>query len=148
MELTMSELTYAVAQKLLADTLAHCRANNFNPMSVVILDAAGGMKAAASEDDTTFMRWRVAYGKAFGGVAFGMPSRRLNTMAGERPHFVNALNGVADGNLVPVPGGVVIRDSNKKILGSIGVSGDSSDNDEAAALAAIKAAGLVADPGA
>ena len=144
----MTELTYAVAQKMLADALAHCRANKFNPMSIIILDAAGGMKAAASEDNTTFMRWRVAYGKAFGGVAFGMPSRRINNMAAERPHFVNALNGVANGNLVPVPGGVVIRDADKKILGAIGVSGDTSDNDEAAAVAAIKAAGLVADIGA
>ena len=144
----MSELTHAVAQKMLADALAFCREKKFNPMAVVILDAAGGMKAAASEDNTTFMRWRVAYGKAFGGVAFGMPSRRLNTMSAERPHFVNALNGVADGNLVPVPGGVVIRDANKKILGSIGVSGDTSDNDEAAAVDAINKAGLVADIGA
>jgi uncharacterized protein GlcG (DUF336 family) len=143
----MTQLTLAVAQKLLADTLAHCRANNFNPMSVVVLDADGAIRAAASEDHTTFMRWRVAFGKAYGAVAFGMPSRRTNNMAAERPHFVNALNGVADGNLVPVPGGVLIRDADKKILGAIGVSGDTSDNDEAAAVAAINAAGLVADPG-
>ncbi len=144
----MSELTYAVAQKMLADALAYCREHKFNPMSIVILDAAGGVKAAGSEDNTTFMRWRVAHGKAFAGVAFGMPSRRLNTMSGERPHFVNALNGVADGNIVPVPGGVIIRDANKKLLGAVGVSGDTSDNDEAAAVAAIKLAGLVADIGA
>jgi uncharacterized protein GlcG (DUF336 family) len=143
----MSELTLAVAQKLLADTLAHCRAHNFNPMSVVVLDADSSIRAAASEDGTTFMRWRVAYGKAYGAVAFGMPSRRLNTMAAERPHFVNALNGLADGNIVPVPGGVMIRDANKKIVGAIGVSGDTSDNDEAAAVAAINLAGFVADPG-
>ena len=143
----MSGLTLAVAQKLLADTLAHCRANKFNPMAVVVLDADGGIRAAASEDNTTFMRWRVAYGKAYGAVAFGMPSRRINNMAAERPHFVNALNGLADGNLVPVPGGVIIRNADKKIIGAIGVSGDTSDNDEAAALAAIAAAGLVADAG-
>ena len=143
----MTELTLAVAQKILADTLAHCREHKFNPMSVVVLDAAGAIKAAASEDNTTFMRWRVAHGKAYGAVAFGMPSRRLNTMAAERPHFVNALVGLTDGQLVPVPGGVAIRDANKKIIGAVGVSGDTSDNDEAAAIAAIKAAGLVADPG-
>jgi uncharacterized protein GlcG (DUF336 family) len=143
----MTELTYAVAQKLLADTIAHCREHKFNPMSVVVLDAASGIKAAASEDGTTFMRWKVAYGKAYGAVALGMPSRRLNTMAAERPHFVNALVGLTDGNIVPVPGGVAIRDENKKIIGAIGVSGDTSDNDEAAAIAAIKIAGLVADAG-
>ena len=143
----MSELTLDVAQKLLADTLAYCREHNFNPMSVVVLDADSSIRAAASEDGTTFMRWRVAYGKAYGAVAFGMPSRRLNAMAAERPHFVNALNGLADGNIVPVPGGVMIRDANKKIIGAIGVSGDTSDNDEAAAVSAINIAGFVADPG-
>ena len=143
----MSELSLAVAQKLLADTLAHCRQHKFNPMSVVVLDAAGGVKAAASEDGTTFLRWRVAHGKAYGAVALGMPSRRLNTLALERPHFVNGLVGLTDGQLIPVPGGVAIRDADKKIIGAIGVSGDTSDNDEAAAVAAITAAGLVADPG-
>ena len=143
----MSGLSYAVAQQLLADTLAHCRAHNFNPMGVVVLDADGSLRAAGTEDGTTFLRWRVAYGKAYGAVAFGMPSRRLNTMAAERPHFVNALNGLADGNIVPVPGGVMIRDANKKIIGAIGVSGDTSDNDEAAAVAAIQIAGFVADIG-
>lgn len=143
----MTTLTLAQAQKMLADTLAHCRANNFNPMSVVVLDADGAIRAAASEDNTTFMRWKVAYGKAFGAVAFGMPSRRTHGMATERPHFVAALNGLADGNMIPVPGGVVIRNHDKQILGAIGVSGDTSDNDEAAAVAAINAAGFVADPG-
>ncbi len=143
----MTELTLAVAQKLLADTLAHCREHKFNPMSVVVLDAAGGVKAAASEDGVTFLRWRVAHGKAYGAVALGMPSRRLNTMAQERPHFVNGLVALTDGQLIPVPGGVAIRDASRKIIGSIGVSGDTSDNDEAAAVAAITAAGFAADPG-
>ncbi len=143
----MTKLTLAVAQKMLADTLAHCRAHNFNPMAVVVLDADGAIRAAASEDKTPFLRWRVAYGKAYGAVALGMPSRRLNAMAAERPHFVNALVGLTDGALIPVPGGVAIRDADKTIVGAIGVSGDTSDNDEAAAVAAITAAGLVADPG-
>ncbi len=143
----MSELTLAVAQTMLKDTLAYCRAHNFNPMAVVVLGADGSVRAAASEDNTTFMRWRVAFGKAYGAVAFGMPSRRMNNMVGERPHFVNALNGLADGNVIPVPGGVIIRDANKKIVGAIGVSGDTSDNDEAAAVDAINKAGFVADPG-
>ena len=93
----MSALTLAVAQKLLADTLAYCRAHNFNPMSVVVLDADSSIRAAASEDGTTFMRWRVAYGKAYGAVAFGMPSRRLNTMAATaRALLEQALQMVAE----------------------------------------------------
>ena len=72
----MTELTLAVAQKILADALAHCREQKFNPMAVVVLDAAGGIKAAASEDNTTFMRWRVAHGKAYGAVALGMEQKQ------------------------------------------------------------------------
>jgi uncharacterized protein GlcG (DUF336 family) len=143
----MTELTLAVAQKMLADTLAHCRSHKFRPMAVVVIDAAGGIRAAATEDDTTFLRWRVAYGKAWGAVSFGGGSRRLHAMAGERAPFVNALNGLAGGNLIPVPGGVLIRDAGQKIVGAVGVSGDTSDNDEAAAVAAITAAGFVADAG-
>ena len=65
-------------------------------------------------------------------------------LAQDRPHFINALVGVSDGRLVPVPGGVLIKSSGGDIIGAVGVSGDSSDNDEAAAAAGIEAAGLEA----
>lgn len=143
----MTDLTLAIAQGLLGGTLAAARERKLNPCAIIIVDAAGALKASASEDGTSFLRWKVALGKAYGAVGLGVGSRRIATMAVDRPHFVAALHGLSDGGLVPVPGGVLIRNTHRHIIGAIGVSGDTSDNDEAAAMAAIAAAGLIADAG-
>lgn len=143
----MSDLTLVQAQKILNDALAHCRAHKFNPMAVVVVDARGSVRAAASEDNNSLIRWKIALGKASGAIALGSGSRKIGNMAVERPHFVAAASQLAHDGLIPVAGGVLIRDHNKKIIGAVGVSGDTSDNDEAAAVAAIEAAGFVADAG-
>ena len=49
-----------------------------------------------------------------------------------------------DGALVPVPGGVLVQSGDGELIGAVGITGDTSDNDEAAAIDAIDAAGLVA----
>ncbi len=77
----------------------------------------------------------------------GAGSRWLNAQAADRPHFLEGLNGVAGGRIVPVPGGVLVRDGDGDIIGAVGISGDTSDNDEACAIAGIEAVGFVADPG-
>lgn len=143
----MTELTLALAQTLLADTMKAAREKNLNPCAIAILDARGALKASAAEDGTSPLRWKVALAKASGAVGLGVGSRRIGAMALERPHFVASLHGLADGGLVPVAGGVLVRNAEKHIIGAIGVSGDTSDNDEAIAVAAIAAAGLVADAG-
>ncbi len=143
----MSTLTLAVAQKMLADALAHSRSHKFNPMAIVITDARGAIRAAASEDNTSVIRWKIAFGKASGAIALGVGSRKIGVMAAERPHFVAAASQLAGDGLIPVAGGVLIRDADKVIIGAMGVSGDTSDNDEAAAVAAIQAAGFTADVG-
>jgi uncharacterized protein GlcG (DUF336 family) len=111
------------------------------------LDARGALKAFGAEDNTSLKRGEIAYGKAHGALALGLPSRTINKMALERPHFMASLSHVVGGSLIPVPGGVLIKHQAGKLLGAVGVSGDTSDNDEAAALAGIKAAKLVGDPG-
>ena len=116
-------------------------------MSVAVFDARGALLGLQSEDGCPIVRWKVAVGKASGAVSLGMGTRRMHALAAERPHFINAVMDVVPNGLVPVPGGVLIRDAAKNILGAIGVSGDTSDNDEAAASAAITAAGFVADGG-
>ncbi len=93
------------------------------------------------------MRPQIAIGKAFGAVGMGQSSRNLEKRAADRPLFVTALIAASDGRLVPVAGGVLIRDGDGEIIGSVGVSGDSSDNDAACAVAGIEAAGLSADDG-
>lgn len=130
------------AQAILAGALAHARANNLKPMAFVVLDERGAVRAAATEDGTSLARWKVAYGKAQGALAMGVSSRTLNDMARERPHFVASLASVFSEGLVPVPGGVLIRDDTGALIGAAGASGDSSDNDEASLLSAIAAAGL------
>ncbi|MCS0493892.1 GlcG/HbpS family heme-binding protein [Ancylobacter mangrovi] len=144
----MSDLSLAAAQTILSTALDHCRKGNFKPMAVVVLDARGAVKAAAAEDGTSLKRFEVAHGKAFGALSLGMGSRSIFKRAKEQAFFVAAVSHVAGGALVPVPGGVLIRDAGGALLGAVGISGDTSDNDEAAASAGIAAAGFTADPGA
>lgn len=143
----MSELTLESAQSIVSTALDHARTNNFNPLAVIVLDARGSLRCGISEDGTSLMRWKVAFGKAWGAVAWGAGTKRLEKVAIDRPHFMAAVAHLADGGILPVGGGVLIRDKNGMIVGSVGVSGDTSDNDEAAASAGITAAGFDPDGG-
>ena len=140
----MSDLTLAQAQSIVSEAVAYARSHNLKPMAFVVLDARGALRSAASEDNSSIARWKVAYGKAHGALSMGVSSRRLNAMALERPHFVASLNTVLD-TLVPVAGGVLIRDAGGALIGAAGASGDTSDNDEAALVEALKAVGLTAE---
>ena len=139
--------TLAIAQSILRDSLAHARAAGFKPLSVVVLDARAAVAAAASEDGTSLKRFEIALAKARGSLAFNLGSRRLGEMAVERPHFFAGAAHAVGGGLITVAGGVLIRDGGGQVIGAVGVSGDTSDNDEAAAIAGIKAQGLTADGG-
>lgn len=140
-------LTLDQAQTIVRFVLEHARTHKFNPMGVAVLDARATLRAYAAEDGTSQQRSVVAIGKANGCLAMGVGSRRLEGMAQQRPHFVGALAASVSGPLVPVAGGVLIKDASGSLLGAVGVTGDTSDNDELAALAGIKAAGLVGDGG-
>lgn len=140
-------LTLVQAQKLVTDALAYSREKKFNPMGVIVLDTRGSLVAAGFEDGSSQSRWKIAFGKASGVIAMGVGSRKLEAIAMARPHFANSVMPLFDNGFVPVAGGVLIRDASGQLLGAIGVSGDTSDNDEAAALAAIQLAGLVGDGG-
>jgi uncharacterized protein GlcG (DUF336 family) len=137
-----------MAQKIVAAALAASRSRNFKPLALAILDARGALKAFAAEDGTSLKRAEIAIGKAHGALAMGLGSRTIAAMAAERPHFVAAVTHAVGGSLIPVPGGVLIKDAAGALLGAVGVSGDTSDNDEIAATAGIEAAGCKADPGA
>lgn len=141
-------LTLAQAQTILSAALAHADSAGFKPLVIAILDARGAQKLLAAQDGTSLKRAEIALGKAHGVVAMGIGSRALHKMALERPYFVEAATHAVGGSLVPVPGGVLIRDAAGTLIGAIGISGDTSDNDEAAAVAGIAAAGLMADTGA
>jgi uncharacterized protein GlcG (DUF336 family) len=144
----MSQITLTQASTIVEAALAYGRAKNFEPLTVVVLDAGGHVVAVKREDGSGILRFEIAFGKAWGGLGFGLGSRSLATRATKTPAFVNAVASVSEGRMVPVPGGVLIRDAAGAVIGAVGISGDISDNDEAAAIAGIEAAGLKADPGA
>ena len=143
----MTDLSLDQARSIVDAALRHARAQDFKPLVVAVLDARGAYKALAAEDGTSLKRAEIAHGKAHGALALGMGSRAIAKRAEQQAYFVAAVTHVAGGALIPVPGGVLVRDSGGALLGAVGISGDTSDNDEAAALAGIEAAGLVAETG-
>lgn len=144
----MTELTLDIARTIAEAALKTARDKSFKPLSIVVYDARGALKALLSEDGTSLKRAEIAMGKAYGALSLGVGSRAIHKMATDRPFFVAAATHAVGGQLVPVPGGVLIKDAGGRILGAVGVSGDTSDNDEIAAAGGIEAAGLVFDAGA
>ena len=140
-------LTLTAAQTIIEKTLAHGKEAKFKTLGVVVLDIRATVKAAAVGDGSSLARFDIARAKAKGALAFNMGTRALEKIAKDRPHFFAGAVAAIDGGIVPVPGGVLIKDASGAIIGSVGVSGDTSDNDEAAALAGITAAGFVGDGG-
>lgn len=135
-----------LANALIASALEYRRAHDMKPLTIAVIDAGGHLVALQREDGTSNLRPEIAQGKAKGAVAMGLGSRALYTRAQEQPFFIDAMNALNQGRLVPVPGGVLIyRD--EKLIGAIGITGDSSDNDEACAVSAINVHGLTAQTG-
>ena len=139
----------ATARSIIQAALQMAREREYLPLVVVVLDAGGHIVALEREDGASIHRPEVAIGKASGALAMGLGSRELASRAQQNPAFVSALMGIFPHGLVPVPGGVLIRVSGDggEVLGAVGISGDTSDNDEACAVHGIESAGLVADPG-
>ena len=142
----MADHTLDTARKILDAALAKGVEKKLKPLVVAVLDARGCIKALAAQDGTSLLRGEIAHGKAYGALAMGMGSRALFQRAQEQAYFVGAVNALAQGRLVPVPGGVLIQ-GDGGLLGAVGVSGDTSDNDEICAVAGIEAAGLKANIG-
>jgi uncharacterized protein GlcG (DUF336 family) len=142
----MADLTLDIARRILDAALAKSIELKLKPLVITVLDARGCVKVTAAQDGTSLMRAEIAHGKAYGALAMGMGSRALFQRAQEQAYFIDAANTLAQGRLVPVPGGVLIQ-SGTTLLGAVGISGDTSDNDETCAVAGIEAAGLKANAG-
>lgn len=139
---------YEQARSVLEHALRHARERDFPPMTVAVLDGGGHLVAFAREDHSSLLRERIAVGKARGALNMGVGSRSLAGRADSHPHFVNALVQLAGGDLVPVAGGVLVRDHTGAVVGAVGVSGHLPDHDEECAVRGIEATGgLRADPG-
>ena len=128
--------------------LENGRSLGLPPLTVAVLDAAGCLVSFKREDGSSLLRPDIAQAKAYGALGMGIGSRAIAARAAVAPAFVSAVNALAGGLLIPVPGGVLIRSSSKSIIGAVGITGANSDQDEACAVAGIAAAGFTADTGA
>lgn len=141
----MADISRRRAKTIINRTLAHARDKNMKPLSVIVVDAGGHPIAFEREDGAAPGRYALAEGKAYGVIMMGIGGFALRDRAEKQAYFVESLNGLYRGKLVPVPGGVLVRDKRGKVLGAVGVTGDSSENDAEAATMGIEAAGLVAE---
>jgi len=137
----VNKLNLAAARSIIAAALDQANELGLKPMAVTVLDAGGHVIAAEREDGASNMRFEIARAKAYGAVSLGMGSRALMGRAEQQAYFINGAALAIGGSLVAVPGGVLVLDGTE-IIGAVGASGDTSDNDEKAVLAGIAAAGL------
>ncbi len=143
----MTTLTLDQASTIVDQALAKGRELSLQPLTVVVLDAGGQLKAMKREDRSSLLRPEIAMGKAWGTLGMGFGGREFARRAAANPVFLQALMAASGGRIVPVPGGVLIRDAAGEIVGAVGISGDTSDKDEACAVHGIRAAGLTPDTG-
>jgi uncharacterized protein GlcG (DUF336 family) len=142
----MIDLAHATI--IVDQALAHGRSLGLPPLTVAVLDAAGCLVAFKREDGSSLLRPEIAQAKAYGTLAMGMGSRAIAQRVSVAPAFVSAVNALAGGRLIPVPGGVLIRSRDQVIVGAVGITGATSEQDEACAVSGIAAAGFTADTGA
>ena len=138
----MHRLTLDQANTLIDAALAKGAELGLKPLTVTVHDPGGHLIACQRQDGASNMRVKLAGGKACGALALGVSSRTIGEMAVDRPHFVASLHAMNEGGMVAAAGGVIVCDLEGNILGAIGVTGDTSDNDEVCALAAIGKLGL------
>ena len=143
----MATLTLEQASRIVDTALARGREHRMMRLTVAVLDAGGHLVALKREDGSGILRPQIALGKAWGALGMGFSSRLIRDRLTDRPTFVTALATASEGRFVPVPGGVLIRAGDGEVVGAVGISGDTGDNDEIIAVAGIEAARLKADPG-
>lgn len=138
----MAKVTLEQANTIIAAGQAKGREMGIGPLTIVVLDDGGHLVSMQREDKSGILRFEIAFGKAWGGLAIGRSSRANEDDILTREHFGVALAAASNGRIIPVAGGVLIVDDEGLVAGAVGVTGDSSDNDEACAAAGIEAAGL------
>jgi uncharacterized protein GlcG (DUF336 family) len=143
----MQTLTLDIASRIVDKALEKGKEMGFEALTVAVLDTGGQIKVLKREDNSSLLRPEIAMGKAWGVLGMGFGGRELARRAAKVPVFFGALSDMSGGRMVPVAGGVLIRSDDGKILGSVGISGDTSENDEICAVHGIKSVGLKPDTG-
>lgn len=148
MPIPTSDLSLDEARAIIAGAFAEAARLELNPLAVAVLDAGGHIRAIERQDGASMHRPEIAIGKAYGALAMGFGSRELANRVKERGAvFLDAVNAMIGGKLIPAPGGVLVKDGTGTIIAAVGISGDASDRDEVCAVAGIAAAGLTAETG-
>jgi uncharacterized protein GlcG (DUF336 family) len=140
-------VTLAQASTIIDSALKKARDTKQMAQTIVVLDAGGHIVAAKREDNSGIIRFEIAVGKAYGALGMGWGSRTMMERAAQNPNFLTSVVAASGGRMVPNPGGILIRDAGGAIIGAVGISGDTGDNDEIIGIAGIEAAGLKADAG-
>ncbi|MDG1338976.1 MAG: heme-binding protein [Paracoccaceae bacterium] len=141
----MTELSLAAAKTIIETAIAKGHEMGLKPLSVVVLDTGGHVKAFEREDGAAPGRFAIAQGKAYGSIMLGMAGTAQMARAEQQAYFMAAVNGAYGGQVIPVPGGVLVRDASGAVVGAVGLTGDTSDNDAIAAKAGIEEAGFTAE---
>jgi uncharacterized protein GlcG (DUF336 family) len=145
--MSMKTLTLSAADLIVDKALEKGRELKLAPLTVIVLDAGGQTRVLKREDGSSLLRPEIAMGKAWGTLGMGFGGRDLVRRAAKAPAFFGALSDMSGGRMVPVPGGVLIRSDSGDILGAVGITGDTSENDEICAVHGIRSAGLTPDTG-
>ena len=146
----MPDMTLAEANRIIEGALARAREMGIPPVGCAVLDAGGHLVAFQREDGLAFARIGVCQGKAWGALGTGVGSRALAERYASgvvQEGFINSLNAMTGGRVVPLAGGVLVRDADGRVIGAAGVSGAHPDEDEACAVAGVVAAGREAVTG-
>lgn len=143
--ISLESISLEAASEIARHSLSHARSQNMAPVAVAVLDPRGTLKAFLAEDGTSLMRFNIAFGKAWGSLGMGFGGRQMTERNARIPGFISALQAMTEGKIVPVPGGALIRNERGDVVGAVGISGETSDNDELCAVHGIQAAGLAAD---
>jgi len=138
----MNGISLKQANRIITGALAKAGELNLKPLTVAVLDAGGHLVALARSDGSSSLRPEIAMGKAGGALALGVSSRAIASMAADRPSFIAALGPIAPQGVIPAAGGVIVTNARGLVVGAVGVTGDTSDNDEICAIAGIEKAGL------
>ena len=142
----MESISLQAALEIAQRTIAYARSQKMTPIAVSVLDVRGALKAYLAEDGTGLLRADISHAKAWGCLGMGFGSRKLADRTPRNAYFTTALQSMSEGKAVPAPGGILIRNAAGDVVGAVGVSGETSDNDELCAMQGVEAVGLKGDP--
>jgi uncharacterized protein GlcG (DUF336 family) len=141
----MSAITLVQAEHIIDAVLKRGAEMNLRPLSVIVVEPGCKVKAFKKEDGASMIRFEMAFGKAYAALAMGRSSKLVRVRAAERPMFMRYLLSATDDQIFPEGGGLQIRNEAGEVIGAVGVTGDTEDQDEEVAAHGIHAAGLKTD---